>query len=74
LAPHLIRPVLFLFPLTHYGWERVYVGAGVTLYDTLGLASGHSRGLPAHRHLTRRRALRVAPALRRSVLVGAIQY
>jgi glycerol-3-phosphate dehydrogenase len=74
LAPHLIRPVSFLFPLTHYGWERVYVGAGVTLYDTLGLASGHSKGLPAHRHLTRRQALRVAPALRRSVLVGAIQY
>src|SRR3954449_802944 len=27
LAPHLVRPVSFLYPLTHYGWERMYVGA-----------------------------------------------
>src|SRR5665648_922770 len=28
LAPHLVRPVQFLYPLTHRGWERLYVGAG----------------------------------------------
>src|SRR5437773_832369 len=32
LAPHLVRPVPFLFPLTHR-WERAYIGAGVILYD-----------------------------------------
>ena len=26
LAPHLVRPVPFLYPLTHRGWERPYVG------------------------------------------------
>ncbi len=74
LAPHLVRPVPFLYPLTRHGWERAYAGAGVALYDAMGLASGHARGLPAHRHLTRRHALRIAPALRRDALVGAIQY
>ncbi len=70
LAPHLVRPVPFLFPLTHHGWERWYVGAGLLLYDTLG----GSRGLPMHRHLTRREARRVAPSLRPDRLVGAVRY
>ncbi|NUT45262.1 MAG: glycerol-3-phosphate dehydrogenase/oxidase [Thermoactinospora sp.] len=74
IAPHLVRPVPFLFPMTHYGWERPYVGAGVALYDTLGFTSGLTRGVPAHRHLSRRRALRLAPALRRTSFTGAIQY
>ena len=29
LAPHLVRPVPFLYPLTHRGWERAYVGTGL---------------------------------------------
>jgi len=74
LAPHLVQPVPFLYPLRHRGWERLYVGAGVLLYDTLGYTSGRSRGLPHHRHLTRRAALREAPGLRHSALVGAVQY
>jgi glycerol-3-phosphate dehydrogenase len=74
LAPHLVRPVPFLYPLRHRGWERLYAGAGLALYDTLGMSSGHTRGLPRHRHLTRRAALRLAPGLRRDALVGAIQY
>ena len=36
LAPHLVRPVPFLYPLKHRGWERLYAGAGVALYDTHG--------------------------------------
>jgi glycerol-3-phosphate dehydrogenase len=74
LAPHLIRPVPFLYPLTRHGWERIYVGAGLLLYDILGYGSGRSRGLPGHRHLTRRQALRLAPSLRRDAMVGAIRY
>src|SRR4051794_17684437 len=53
LAPHLVRPVPFLYPLTHHVWERLYAGTGLALYDTLALLSGRGRGLPAHRHLTR---------------------
>src|SRR6266446_2977594 len=60
IAPHLIKPVSFLFPFTHYGWERAYIGAGVSMYDLLGVARGQVRGLPVHRQLTRSRALRLA--------------
>ncbi len=74
IAPHLIRPVPFLYPLTHRLWERPYVGAGVLLYDTLGTAAGSSRGLPHHRHFSRRRALREAPCLAPDSLTGAVQY
>ncbi len=35
LAPHLVRPVSFVYPLQHRAWERLYVGAGVGLYDLL---------------------------------------
>jgi Glycerol-3-phosphate dehydrogenase len=74
LAPHLVRPVPFLYPLRHRGWERLYAGSGVALYDAMSVSSGRGRGLPLHRHLSRRRALRAAPALRRDALVGALQY
>ncbi|WP_079129834.1 glycerol-3-phosphate dehydrogenase/oxidase [Streptomyces sp. F-3] len=74
LAPHLVRPVPFLYPLRHRGWERLYAGSGVALYDAMSLARGHGRGLPLHRHLTRRHALRVAPCLKKDALVGALQY
>jgi glycerol-3-phosphate dehydrogenase len=74
IAPHLIKPVSFLFPFTHVGWERAYVGAGVSIYDLLGVARGQVRGLPVHRQLTRSRALRLAPALRKSALTGALLY
>jgi glycerol-3-phosphate dehydrogenase len=70
LAPHLARPVKFLYPLQHRGWERLYAGTGVTLYDALAWGGG----LPRHRQLTRRGALRVCPALKKEALVGAMQY
>jgi glycerol-3-phosphate dehydrogenase len=69
LAPHLTRPVSFVYPLRRH-WERAYVGAGLTLYDTIG-GSGQ---LPAHRHLSRRGALKLVPALRPDALVGAVRY
>ncbi|MGW2053048.1 glycerol-3-phosphate dehydrogenase/oxidase [Streptomyces sp. NPDC001840] len=74
LAPHLVKPVPFLYPLQHKGWERLYAGTGVALYDAMSVSSGHGRGLPVHRHLSRRRALRVAPCLKKDALVGALQY
>ncbi|MDQ1696642.1 MAG: glycerol-3-phosphate dehydrogenase [Frankiaceae bacterium] len=70
LAPHLVRPVSFLYPLTHRGWERLYVGAGLALYDAMGGA----RALPRHRHLSRTGARALAPALRRGALIGGIRY
>lgn len=74
LAPHLVKPVPFLYPLQHKAWERWYAGAGVALYDGMSVSSGHGRGLPVHRHLSHKRALRVAPCLKKDALVGALQY
>jgi glycerol-3-phosphate dehydrogenase len=70
LAPHLVKPLPFLFPLTHRGWERPYVASGMFLYDRLGGA----KSVPAQKHLTRAGALRLAPGLRRDALVGGIRY
>lgn len=70
LAPHLARPVPFLYPLRHRVWERPYVGSGVFLYDTMG----GRRGVPGHRHMSKRRVLRESPGLRDDVLVGAVKY
>lgn len=74
LAPHLVRPVPFIYPLKHHVWERFYAGSGVALYDALAKASGNGAGLPLHRHLTRRGARRIVPSLRKDALVGALQY
>jgi glycerol-3-phosphate dehydrogenase len=69
LAPHLVRPVPFLYPLSEH-WERPYIGAGMLLYDSLG---GY-KGLKRHRHLGKRGVRKVAPALRPDSNVGGIQY
>lgn len=73
LAPHLVHPVPFLYPLQHRGWERLYAGTGVALYDVMSRVSGRA-GVPFHRHLTRRGARRLVPSLRKDALVGALQY
>ena len=72
LAPHLVQPVPFLYPLRHRIWERAYVGAGVMLYDLLASKGGNP--LPRHKHLSKRAALREAPALDPNGLVGAVKY
>ena len=74
LAPHLARPVPFLYPLHKPFLERPYVGAGIALYDAMSITGGHSRGVPFHKHLTRRGTLRAAPSLKDDAFVGSIRY
>ncbi len=74
LAPHLVRPVPFLLPLTHRGWERPYLGAGVALYDALSRISRKGTALRGHRHLSRTSVQRLAPALDAETVVGAIGF
>ena len=74
LAPHLVKPVSFLYPLEHRVWERAYVGAGVALYDTLASVSGRERAMPIHRHLTRKGMEKLFPDLRHDAAVGAVRY
>ena len=71
LAPHLVKPVPFLYPLYRKVVERPYVGAGLVIYDVM---EGTKRPVPYHRHLTARGALRRAPALRPERLAGAMVY
>ncbi len=73
LAPHLVRPVPFLYPLTHH-WERPYIGAGMVLYDSFAKAGKYPMGVPMHRHLSKRHALRIFPDLKAETLTGAVQY
>jgi glycerol-3-phosphate dehydrogenase len=71
LAPHLVRPISFLYPLYKKVVERPYVGAGLALYDAM---EGTRRPVPHHRHLTVRGALKLAPALSPARLAGAMLY
>ncbi|RVW04531.1 glycerol-3-phosphate dehydrogenase/oxidase [Rhodococcus spongiicola] len=70
LAPHLVKPLSFLFPLTHRVWERPYMAAGFLLYDRMGGA----KSVPPQKHLTRAGALRMAPGLKRNALIGGIRF
>jgi glycerol-3-phosphate dehydrogenase len=74
LAPHLVRPVPFLYPLTHRGWERPYVGAGLALYDAMAMLGKYDMGLPRHRHLFKRQVARIAPDFKSDAIAGAIRY
>src|SRR5688572_12022689 len=74
LAPHLVRPVPFLYPLTHKWWERPYVGAGLALYDGMAALGKYEKGLPRHRHIFKRQVARIAPDFKADTLTGAIKY
>lgn len=74
LAPHLVRPVSFLYPLEHRIWERAYVGAGIALYDILASITPGKRPLPLHQHLSRRGMNKLFPDLRHDAAVGALRY
>ncbi len=81
LAPHLVKPVPFLYPLHNKVVERAYVEAGITLYDGLASISRGTkvrgqrrRALPWHRYVNHRRLMQRFPALNPDAAVGAIQY
>lgn len=74
IAPHLVKPVRFLFPLTHRFWERPYVGAGMALYDVFSYTGGRPPGVPHHRHLSRRQLYRAIPSLKKGAMVGGLTY
>jgi glycerol-3-phosphate dehydrogenase len=72
IAPHLVRPMPFLFPVHASGrvgpWR---LAAGLWLYDLLAIF----RNVHRHRSLTRRGVLRVEPRLRdRDLRGGGLYY
>ncbi len=74
IAPHLVKPVRFLYPLTHRVWERVYIGAGMLLYDIFSYTGGRPPGVPHHRHLTKTQMLRAMPSLNPDAFIGGLTY
>jgi glycerol-3-phosphate dehydrogenase len=74
IAPHLVKPVRFLYPLTKPVIERLYIGAGMLLYDLFSWSGGRPPGVPHHRHLTKRQLLRAMPSLANDAFVGGLTY
>ncbi len=70
LAPHLVQPLKFIFPLTRRGWERPYMASGFMLYDLMGGA----KSVPMQKHLSHKQTLKIAPALKEDALVGGVRY
>lgn len=72
-APHLVRPLRFVFPFFHKVIDRGFIGAGVTMYDAMQ-SLGRKRAVAGHRHLTRRSMAATVPALDDEKIVGAVEY
>ena len=70
-APHLVKPLSFLYPLHSKIRERTYVGAGIFLYDIL---RGLQRALPNHKHLSHKKVQEAAPCLDPKIVLGGIEY
>lgn len=73
LAPHLVRPLPFVFPVTAR-WERSYVGAGVALYDALSRLGAYGGTMPRPRRISLAALAGIAPGLRREGLAGAVRF
>jgi glycerol-3-phosphate dehydrogenase len=69
LCPHMLRPTSFVYPLEHPVWERLYVGAGVLLYEVLARLAHNP--LPWHSHLGGESLGDLAPSLKAR---GGIRY
>lgn len=74
LAPHLVKPVPFLYPIIHRVWERPYVTAGIGLYDTLAHVGSKVASMPFHRHLSWRGVRKTFPSIKPGTMVGAVKY
>ncbi len=71
IAPHLVQPVSFIYPLQEKFKERTYVGAGMALYDAL---RGFKRALPWHKHISQKELSEIAPSLRLDLITGGYKY
>jgi glycerol-3-phosphate dehydrogenase len=71
IAPHLVWPQPFLFPVFAGGRVPAWkLAAGFALYDALALL----RNVKTHRWLSKRALLRIEPGLRSSGLQGGVRY
>lgn len=70
VAPHMVEPIRFVWPLSHRVWERAYLTAGLVMYDTMA-----GRGaVPAHRQLSRSGLQAIAPGFNRDAHYGGVAF
>ena len=76
LAPHLVRPMDFVYPVWPDTAKRRLLGLGMTTYDVFAMASlGSLRSdIRRHERLTAEEAIAAAPALERSGMEYAFVY
>lgn len=74
IAPHLAKPVRFLYPLNTPLIERAYIGAGMAMYDAFSYTGFMKPGVPLHRHLTKKQVLKQIPSLDPTAFVGGLTY
>jgi len=71
LAPHLAKPVRFIYPLLRTGVDRAYAGLGIGVYDVMGAG----RGVPSRlRHLGRRKTIELFGSGDPTVIRGSIAF
>ncbi|GAA1456305.1 glycerol-3-phosphate dehydrogenase/oxidase [Williamsia maris] len=71
VAPHLVRPVEFIFPLVTPVYDRAYAGAGIGFYDILGAG----RGVPHHlRHIGKKSTFEIFPGAKRGKIRGGVLF
>jgi glycerol-3-phosphate dehydrogenase len=69
-APHLVRPLRFLYPIYPHVAARRAVRAGLLLYDVLS----HGKSLPGRKYLNKARTLELAPGLAGEGLAGGATF
>ncbi len=74
LAPHLVRPMNFLYPVWPDTAKRRLIGLGMTTYDVFALASTGGSSVRRHSRITAEEAIALAPALADSELGYSYLY
>lgn len=69
-APHLVRPLRFIYPIYPHVAARRAVRAGLLLYDIFS----HGKSLPNRHYFSRAETLRLAPGLSAEGLRGGATY
>lgn len=70
LAPHLVRPLPFVYPIYPGVKARFTVGPGLMLYDILS----RGRSVPGHSRISAQETAQRVPALKRDSLRGAATF
>lgn len=73
LAPHLVRPVEFVFPLER-SFDRAYVGLGTAVYYALSRLRSYGGVLPRPHLLSNAQLGALVPSIETEGLFGAVQF